>query len=242
MNLNLVLRVLKSFMGVQPAPDYAIKSSDSNEGNFGWLAPAIVCVLHPVAYFMVNPLQPILHFIRRRKQMSMFSGTGYGTQFHMHRENELEIKLDWSLYWRIPNQVVFTLQSTSLISLSKCLHIADLFWLSIVTNSKSWCLMWITHTHIFRCCHRDKDSDRSKMNLPWSGIIPPCANSQSFTLSATPWRASSFASGPPASKSNDLAAAPFCICHNPPNMTNSYFSIVAPPRNIGLFLLVDGFM
>ncbi len=94
MNLNLVLRVLKSFMGVQPAPDHAIKSSDSNEGNFGWLAPAIACVLHPVAYFMVNPLQPILHFTRRRKPMSMFSGTGYGTQFHMHRENELEIKLD----------------------------------------------------------------------------------------------------------------------------------------------------
>jgi hypothetical protein len=94
MNLNLVLRVLKSFMGVQPAPDYAIKSSDSNEGNIGWLAPVMVCMLHPVAYFMVNPLQSILHFTRRRPQMSMFSGTGYGTQFDMHRQNELEIKLD----------------------------------------------------------------------------------------------------------------------------------------------------
>jgi hypothetical protein len=94
MNLNLVLRVLKRFMGVEPAPDYAVESSDSNKGNFGWLAPVIVWMLHPVAYFMVNPLQPILHFTRRRKQMSTFSGTGYGTQFHMHRENELEINLD----------------------------------------------------------------------------------------------------------------------------------------------------
>ncbi len=72
-NLNLFLRILISFMRVKPTPDYTVIAFDSKEGNLGRLAPAIVSILHPEAYFTVHPLQPILHF-HKKKQTDLPTG------------------------------------------------------------------------------------------------------------------------------------------------------------------------